>query len=58
MLEVMVKRMPAAFCYSLAGGKGCSLTGRGEAMTVGQDEFQVTTDRNEGIVMQMDMDVI
>lgn len=26
-------------------------------MAVGQDEFQDTTHRNEGIVMQMDIDV-
>lgn len=33
------------------------MTGSGEAMAVGQGEFQVTADRNEGIVMQIDTDV-
>ena len=39
----------------LSGEKRSRMTGRGKTMTVGQDEFQATTDRNEGQVMEIEM---
>lgn len=37
----------------LSGEKRSRMTGRGKTITVRQDEFQATTDRNEGIGMEM-----
>lgn len=37
--------------------RGAALLKEERLMSVGQDEFEVTTDRNEGLVMEMDIDI-